>query len=158
MAVEPVLRRSAEMVRPLIQEKGHRLVIQVPDDLPPVLAQQRGLVQIVVNLLSNAAKYTPAGGEIVLRAVAAGPGTIRVEVEDNGIGISPEDQQHLFTYWYQVGGKHEHNMQGAGIGLALTRTLVDRFAGALEVQSEKDSGSTFAVTLAAQRQQDNKEI
>ena len=149
VAVGPAVMQAVELNRHLVEERGHGLELELGDELPEVRCSPRGLLQILVNLLSNAAKYTPRGGRIVLRALAGDGQTVRIEVQDNGIGIAPEDQEHLFVYWKQVGGKHEHNMQGAGIGLALCRALVQRADGSIAVRSAPGQGSTFTVTLPA---------
>jgi signal transduction histidine kinase len=94
-----------------------------------------------MNLISNAAKFTPVGGAVVLEARAAASGG------HTGIGIALEDQKKLFVYFEQVGGKHAHHMKGSGVGLALTRALVERQGGTITVRSTLGSGSAFDVHL-----------
>lgn len=145
--LDRVVHEAVSMVRSLADEKAHTVDVALDGDLPPVLADRRAVVQILVNLLSNAIKFTPARGRIAVRAGAAGHEWVRVEVEDDGVGIDPGDQVRLFNYFEQLGAKHAHNMKGSGIGLALTRSLVDKLGGSIEVESEAGAGSTFSFTV-----------
>jgi signal transduction histidine kinase len=133
------------MVKPLIDERTHSLHIKVPEAMPRVLCDGRALVQVLVNLLSNAAKYTDRGGQITL-GIASNGGTASFDVHDTGVGITPEDQAELFTYFTQVGAKHRHHMTGSGVGLALTRCLVERMGGQIAVVSAQGRGSSFKVS------------
>jgi PAS domain S-box-containing protein len=137
---------ALSMVAPLIVERGHALETRLDDGLAPTRCEPRAMVQILVNLLSNAAKYTPPGGQIRLRARESGLHTC-IEVADTGIGIADADLPHLFDYFTQVGAKHQHHMQGSGVGLALTKELVDHMGGRLEVSSQVDRGSVFRVRI-----------
>ena len=146
LRLRPVIDEAVSLLRPLIQERGLELALEIPDDLPLVTANQRAVAQILINLISNAAKFTPAGGHVTLGAVAH-DSRVHVSVRDTGIGIAPEDQAKLFTYFEQVGGKHAHHMKGSGVGLALTRALVERQGGAISVRSAPGGGSTFKFDL-----------
>lgn len=136
------------MIQPLANERAQELVTDVPADLPPCIGERRALVQVLVNLLTNAAKFTPAGGRLEVRAHADATG-ICLRVIDTGIGIAPEDQDRLFQYFEQLGAKHQHNMKGSGVGLALTRALVEKMGGTIGVSSALGAGSTFEVHLRA---------
>jgi signal transduction histidine kinase len=142
----PVLQEGVEMVRPMIEERRHCVEVRVPEDLPLVRADRRALVQILVNLVSNAAKFTPPSGRITVSA-AADASLVRVDVEDTGVGIEAANQARLFTYFEQLGGKHSHDMKGSGIGLALTRALVEKLGGTIGVDSALGRGSRFSFTL-----------
>jgi signal transduction histidine kinase len=142
----PVLAEAITLVRPLIDERQHEVTTVLEPDLPEVLADRRAVVQILVNLLSNAVKYTPNGGKIAVHA-RAGADLIVVAVEDNGVGIPAEDHAKLFTYFEQLGAKHEAGMRGSGIGLALTRALVERLGGHIRVNSAPGIGSTFEFSI-----------
>jgi PAS domain S-box-containing protein len=147
LAVRPLLEEAVSLVHPVIAERKHTVAIDVLD-APRVRCDQRALLQVLVNLITNAAKFTPPGGSIQVRA-AATPGAVRIEVADNGVGISAEDQGKLFEYFSQVGSKHVHRMKGSGVGLALTKALVERLGGAIDVVSAPGAGSTFRFTVAA---------
>jgi signal transduction histidine kinase len=144
----PIIEQSVALVRPLVHEKQLELGVHVPDALPRVVGDRRSIVQILVNLLSNAGKFTAPGGtlDLTVRLVA---GWVEIAVRDTGCGIAPEDQARLFVYFEQLGGKNAARMKGSGVGLALTRSLVEKQGGAISVESEVGKGSTFRVRLGA---------
>jgi PAS domain S-box-containing protein len=145
----PLVRDALRMIRALAAERGQALVEAVPDELPEVVVDARALVQIVTNLVTNAIKYTSSGGRIELRARAAG-GLVVVEVEDDGAGIAAEDQARIFEYFSQVDERVPHRLRGSGLGLALTRALVERLGGTIALDSAPGRGSIFRFTLPAQ--------
>jgi PAS domain S-box-containing protein len=142
-----VLEEAVSLVRPVIEERKHAVTVEVLG-APRVEADRRALLQILVNLITNAAKFTAPGGTLAVRAVEQAP-SVRIEVQDNGVGIAPEDQGKLFEYFSQVGAKHAHGMKGSGVGLALTKALVLRLGGSIAVESAKGRGSTFHFTIPA---------
>ena len=144
----PIIDETIGLVRSLIDEKALALTIDISPNLPLIVAERRAVVQILINLISNAAKFTPAGGSVAVHARVASS-HVHVSVQDSGIGIAPEDQEKLFKYFEQVGAKHAHQMKGSGVGLALTRALVERQGGAITVRSAVGVGSTFAFHLPA---------
>jgi len=144
----PLVRDSLRVIRALAAERGQALVESVPEELPEVVVDARALVQIVTNLVTNAIKYTSSGGRIELRARAAGAQVV-VEVEDDGAGIAPEDQSRIFEYFSQVDERVPHRLRGSGLGLALTRALVERQGGAIALDSKPGRGSIFRFTLPA---------
>jgi PAS domain S-box-containing protein len=146
VSIDAVVAEALEMVKPLVEEKRHAVAVSVDPALPAALADRRAVVQILVNLLANAAKFTPESGRIEVAARVVEQAVV-VAVQDSGVGIRPEDQPKLFTYFEQLGAKHEHHMQGSGIGLALTRALVERLGGAIHVRSAPGTGSTFEFSI-----------
>jgi len=98
--------------------------------------------QVLVNLLSNAVKFTPDGGSVDLRARQEGDDLL-LEVEDSGIGMTPEEKERIFDEFYQVDGSYSRNYEGTGLGLALVRRMLDLHEGTISVESIKDRGSTF---------------
>ncbi|MGF7155664.1 hybrid sensor histidine kinase/response regulator [Novosphingobium gossypii] len=142
-----VVASAVEGSRHGIEAAGHRLTIDLPD-VPIVLdADHTRLAQVLANLLNNAAKYTPEGGNIALSARVAG-NTLELRVADDGLGIPPEKQPHVFDMFMQV-EDHRRNAQGGlGIGLALVRQLVELHGGTIGVESAGiGQGCTFTVTL-----------
>jgi signal transduction histidine kinase len=135
-------------LRPRLEEKSQSLTLDLPDDLPPLRADPNRLVQVLTNLLSNAWKYTPAGGQITVRANAEGD-CVRVAVQDNGLGISPEDQAKLFSQFFRSEDARVREQSGWGLGLNVTRHLVELMGGSIGVESALDAGSTFWFTLPA---------
>jgi signal transduction histidine kinase len=104
------------------------------------------LVQVLTNLVSNAWKYTPEGGEITIRAYPSEE-SIRVEVIDNGLGISPEDQAKLFTQFFRSESPEVREQVGWGLGLNVTKKLVEFMDGEIGFSSELNQGSTFWFSL-----------
>lgn len=121
------------------------LIVAV-DPLPQVVADRQKLTQVVINLVSNAVKFTPAGGTVTLSARPDGD-HVRIAVADTGIGISDADQQKLFQPFTQVDSSLSRRHEGTGLGLALTRRLVELHGGTISVQSTLGQGSTFIVSL-----------
>ena len=147
-----LLEQALEQVRPAIQAKGHALRVHAPADPLPLQADPRRLVQAIANLLSNAAKFTPAGGCIDVElgresSVWAEP-ALRLVVRDNGIGIDPTMQPRIFELFSQGSRSLERSEGGLGIGLALVRAIVSGHGGRVEVDSAGDGqGSSFTLFL-----------
>ncbi|MGH2454893.1 MAG: response regulator [Candidatus Limnocylindria bacterium] len=135
-----------EGVRPLAQRRGQSLAADLPQ---PTLvhADRSRLRQILYNLLSNAIKYTPDGGSVRVEAAHDGE-QVALSVADTGVGIAPEDQERIFDEFSQVGDV-EARQGGTGLGLALTRRLVEAHGGSIELVSAPGRGSTFTVRLPA---------
>jgi PAS domain S-box-containing protein len=142
----PLTRDALRVIRALAAERGQALVENVPDDLPEVVVDARAFVQIVTNLVTNAIKYTSSGGRIELRARVQETHVV-VEVEDDGAGIAPEDQVRIFEYFSQVDERVPHRLRGSGLGLALTRALVERLGGTISLDSKPGRGSIFRFTV-----------
>jgi PAS domain S-box-containing protein len=155
-AVEHALEQVREMVAPLADKKRLALELVLPDTLPPVHADEAKLKQILFNLLSNAIKFTPEGGRVTMSAVSM-PGTgngsphahgeVQIAVSDTGIGIAPENLDRIFKEFEQVGADSNRHSQGTGLGLALTRKLVELHGGRVSVESRPGEGSVFRFTL-----------
>ncbi|MDB6076612.1 MAG: hybrid sensor histidine kinase/response regulator, partial [Akkermansiaceae bacterium] len=145
MELAPVLEAAVEAARPMIEARKHLLEFApVPQGLV-LEADRHRLAQIVSNLLSNAAKYTPPGGRIGLAVKVQGGEIARIEVSDDGEGISAEDQVRIFGMFEQIDPKRQ---DGLGIGLTLVKNLVELHGGTISVTSAGPGrGSVFAVTL-----------
>jgi signal transduction histidine kinase len=147
MNLRNVLAASAEASRATIDAHGHTLVIVPPEEDLNVEGDFDRLTQVFSNLLSNAAKYTNAGGTIELRSGREGAAAV-VSVADSGIGISPSDLSGVFEMFSQVRSHRGHAEGGLGIGLSLVRQLVEMHGGSVQVESPGDGGgSTFSVRL-----------
>nr|WP_279382467.1 hybrid sensor histidine kinase/response regulator [Acanthopleuribacter pedis] len=140
-----IAERVCALAEPLAQEKSLDLIVSIPDDLPPVLADRNRLQQILVNLLGNAVKYTETG-DIRLDARLAGA-SLMVSVTDTGIGIPPQLQRTIFQSFEQIDGTAKRLRGGAGLGLSITRKLVEMHGGQIMVASELGAGSTFRFDL-----------
>jgi len=144
---------TAEMIetmRPLAVQRSIKLGADLPAALPPVNAERAKLRRVFVNLLSNAIKFTPQGGEIIINAAPLADGrTVRVNVSDTGIGIAPEDLARLFDKYEQTSNRPTGKEKGTGLGLYITRQLVELHGGEITVESQVGNGSTFSFTLPA---------
>jgi signal transduction histidine kinase len=136
----------------LVKERAQRAGVKLEVDLSscPVsfVADERKFKQVLLNLLSNAVKFTEEGGTIQLRAVAVG-GVVEFAVTDTGIGITPSDQVRIFEAFRQAEGDYARKAEGTGLGLTLSRRIVELHGGRLWVESEIDQGSTFTFSLPA---------
>ncbi|HET9387765.1 MAG TPA: ATP-binding protein [Gemmatimonadales bacterium] len=143
-----LLAEAAGSVHAQAQQHGHALVVSPPPNDLRVQADRGRVRQILLNLLSNAIKFTPDGGRITLAAGAVnGEAEARIAVTDTGIGIAPEDQPRLFKEFSQLDASASRKYEGTGLGLALSRRLVELQGGAIGVESEIGKGSTFWFTL-----------
>jgi PAS domain S-box-containing protein len=147
-----VVARSVEAVRPALEEKGHRLEVVVPPERVTLEADAARLEQVLGNLLTNAARYTPPGGRIRLEAAREGD-TAVVRVTDNGIGIRAEMLPQLFEMFQQADRVPGRVSEGLGLGLTLVRTLVQMHGGTVTAASPGlGQGSEFVVRLPARRE------
>jgi PAS domain S-box-containing protein len=144
-----VVGDAIESARPLLEASAHKLTVKLPPRPIHLDADPTRLSQILLNLLNNAAKYTPRGGHIRLAAERNGSEVV-ITVRDNGIGIAPEHLPHVFEMFSQVTPALERSEGGLGIGLALVRGLLDLHGGSIEAHSEGSGrGSEFTVRLPA---------
>ena len=120
---------------------------QVPPDLPTVLADRDRLVQVVINLVDNAIKYTPEGGRVTVKAEARADGQVAVDVVDTGIGIPPIDLPRITERFYRVDKARSRELGGTGLGLAIVKHLVVAHGGQLRIESEPGRGTTVRVTV-----------
>jgi PAS domain S-box-containing protein len=145
--VKQVIADAVEQTRPLMEAKRHRLVVELAFDAAQVLGDHKRLVQVLSNLLGNAAKYTPAEGRIEVR-MGATASQVVLEVADNGVGIAPELQERIFDLFAQADRSPDRSQGGLGIGLALVKSLVELHGGSVACRSGgPGQGSRFVVTL-----------
>jgi sigma-B regulation protein RsbU (phosphoserine phosphatase) len=141
-----VVAQAVQTHRALFDAKGVALTPPAPDGAVRVLADRDKIIQVLTNLLSNAAKFTPAGGRVWVRTIREGREAV-VEVEDTGIGIPREHQGAIFERFRQVGETLTAKPEGAGLGLPISREIVQHHGGSLTVASEPGRGSRFRMTL-----------
>ncbi len=153
LELSEVTGRAIEMVSPLLDAKAHELVVDVPTEGLVVDADPARLAQVVANLLTNAAKYTPEGGRIVVAGMRRGE-RIALCVQDNGIGISKEMLPHIFDMFAQERQALDRAQGGLGLGLAIVKSIVSLHHGTVTARSEGHArGSEFVVELPAFREE-----
>jgi signal transduction histidine kinase/DNA-binding response OmpR family regulator/HAMP domain-containing protein len=140
-----VVEEVAELMRPRVEEKRQRLVIQIDERRPPALADPVRVRQIVTNLLTNAHLYTAENGTITLRLEGDAHAT-RIAVVDNGRGMSAEDTRRIFDRFYRSATDERRN-PGTGLGLSIVKSLVELHGGVVDVRSELGAGTTFEISL-----------
>ena len=145
-ALGELLRRVAASFAPAIEAKSQRLVVELPDDLPTLELDPELLERAVGNLLDNANKYTPAGGEIRLSASVA-RGAVKIIVADNGIGIPAADMPRIFERFYRVDKSRSREMGGTGLGLSIVKHIVQLHRGEVSVTSTPGQRSVFTISL-----------
>jgi signal transduction histidine kinase len=160
MSVEQAVEDVLRTIRGQIEAKQQALGVDIPPDLPLVRADRDRFLQILTNLVSNAHRYTPEGGSIAVRAQpwsdgqdpAAQEAFVLCSVSDTGIGISPADQERLFTKYFRADDPTVQRVAGTGLGLVITKSLVELHGGEIWVESELGKGSTFAFTVPVVQQ------
>jgi signal transduction histidine kinase len=145
--VEIMLEECVAEMRPAAGAKGIDMRIQAEPDLR-AWADPRRLRQVLLNLLSNAIKFTPQGGGITIEARQAGD-SVELVVTDSGIGIEPEHLEMIFDEFTQIDSRLSREAPGSGLGLPLSRSLVEIMGGSISVESSPGAGSSFTVRLPA---------
>ena len=141
----PLLQRIANEEMSVALHNKQSLNVELPSSLPTVWADEVRFRQVVLNLMNNALKFTPAGGKITLRAKPDSANLI-VEVQDTGRGISQEEQEQLFEPYHRL-ERDKDRLSGLGLGLSLSKKLVELHGGQIWVKSQKDKGSTFGFSI-----------
>jgi signal transduction histidine kinase len=148
--VPAALDNALTLVRERAQRHGIGLQLQVAPEVGEMRADERKFKQILLNLLTNAVKFTPDGGKVQVRARWRDGDGLEVAVSDTGIGIAKDDQAAVFEEFRQVGRHYTNKQEGTGLGLALTKRFVELHGGTLTLESELGKGSTFTFTLPSQ--------
>jgi len=146
VAMSKVIDSLRSTMMPILARKKQSLDIEIEDGLPPVHADEAKVRQVLLNLLSNSAKFTPDGGKLRVEAVRNG-NRCQVSVVDNGIGIKQKYQKRIFEAFYRVDNPLTEEKGGTGLGLALARQIVEQHGGQIWVESEYGKGSRFTFTL-----------
>src|SRR6266851_1892176 len=147
-----VIEDTVAATSQLFREREVRLETRLPERVPKVVADLDRIVQVVVNLLSNAVKFVESGRGRVEVAVLEDGEFVRVDVRDNGSGISLEDQKIVFDKFRQAGDAVTGKPQGSGLGLHISRRIIERFGGRMWVESEPGEGACFSFTLPSVRE------
>ena len=134
-------------------ERSHTFTLDIPAPLPFIEADKERIEQVLVNIISNALKYTPVGGKISLEAYSEGTETVVLRVRDNGIGIPEQDIPRLFERFYRVEKARSSETGGTGLGLAIAKEIVSAHNGRISVESRQGEGTTVTVVLPLERVQ-----
>ena len=145
-SLREALERGVVMVRERAMRNGVELALELDPQVDLVEGDEPAVQQVVFNLLSNAVKFTPSGGRVDV-STAKENGEVRIAVRDTGPGISPDDQARIFEEFQQARDTNRERPEGTGLGLALSRSLVELHGGRIWVECEPGKGSTFTFTL-----------
>jgi signal transduction histidine kinase len=146
-----VIKACLRLMREHAANAGVRLNVKIIGELPFLHADRRKLKQILINLLSNAVKFTPRGGSVTVKAVNEPARTVAIAVTDTGIGMATEDIPRAMTAYVQANGMSRRKDEGTGLGLPLTKALVELHGGSLDLRSELGVGTTAIVRIPAER-------
>jgi signal transduction histidine kinase len=154
VSVKKVTLSSLVSVEPLLVDRVLEVEHAIPSDLCPVLADEVRIKEVLINLLDNAIKFTPDHGRIMIEAAMVTPpgkdaGRVEILVRDSGIGIPPEHHKTIFGQFFQLHEPKGSDYQGVGLGLYISRKLIELHGGSILVQSEPGRGSTFSFRLPA---------
>lgn len=141
------MRRVCEILQTEAIAHGHSLTYECDSNLPLITGDRERLEQVIINIASNAVKYTPENGRIEMRAACYGDDRVRITVRDNGIGIPSEDIPHLFERFYRVEKSRTSETGGTGLGLSIAKEIIDAHGGRINVQSKVGRGTLFTIIL-----------
>jgi two-component system sensor histidine kinase VicK len=129
------------------KKHAHTMLLDMDEDLPEITGDRERIEQVLINILSNAVKYTPDGGKISMR-VHYNEGYIHISVTDNGIGIPKSDLQRVFERFYRVDKARSREKGGTGLGLAIAREIIEYHGGNISISSVFNHGTTVKLSLA----------
>lgn len=146
--IKDIMQNVIDTFKNLMNQKDMKLEVDLGDSLPLVAADSERVGQVAMNIVSNAVKYTPAGGKVTIKIKEnKGKGEVIVSVSDTGIGISKEDQISLFTKFYRVDSTLTQEVGGSGLGLSICKTIIELHGGNIWVESNVGEGSTFSFSV-----------
>jgi PAS domain S-box-containing protein len=140
------LQKAIEMMQPQAQDKNITLQVTMQDHLPLMNGNKSSMEAMCINLIMNAIKYTPSGGQVNIDLSKNGQ-CIQLKVSDNGIGIEEKDIPHIFNKFYRERSERTKHISGTGLGLSIVKGVVDAHSGSINVESEVEKGTTFTVLL-----------
>lgn len=129
------------------ENRGNELTLQMCEQLPEMTGDRERLEQVLINVISNAVKYTPAGGQIKITAKMSDSTHVTIQIEDTGMGVPQEDIPRLFERFYRVDKARSRDKGGSGLGLAIAKDMVKAHKGTINLQSEVDVGTTVTIVL-----------
>ena len=141
-----IVETSVSRLEGAARDKGLALNLQIPEDLSPILVDRQRFTQILTNLIDNAVKFTETG-RVDVRLLCEGSRALAVEVEDTGVGIPEDALPYIFEAYERTHVPHTKKVEGAGLGLAISKSLAEMMGYTLEVESDRGAGSIFRVVL-----------
>jgi len=147
--VSSVLKETADLISVLAADKNVALTLDCPESLPMIRVDAQQISQVIINLVSNAIKYTPSGGHVVCSARSPQQGTVQINIQDNGAGISEDQIKRMFEPFERGGDAVTAREQGTGLGLTLAKRLTEMNGGSISLSSERNVGTSVTVTFAA---------
>ena len=136
----------------------HKLVLQADEEIPRITADKDRIDQVIVNIISNAIKYTPDGGTIVVGSSMADKNNVLVRIMDNGLGIPEKDLPRIFERFYRVEKARTSDTGGTGLGLAIAKELIEAHGGSIKIQSKLNVGTMVDITLPVRTKLENEPI
>jgi signal transduction histidine kinase len=149
VSLSDVVKEAVQAQTHTIEGKGQTVTTTLPDNLPPVYGDRARLIQVVSNVISNAAQYTLGAGVIAITAEALPQAEIHVTVQDNGIGIVENEQSHIFEKFFRASDEETRQIPGNGLALHLSRQLIELHHGRIWFESKRGAGTTFHIVLPA---------
>jgi PAS domain S-box-containing protein len=149
--VTALCKHCVHMISERAQRSGLKLKVELAENLPALNADERRITQVLLNLATNAVKFTPSGGTVTLSAEVESSGNLVMSVADSGIGISEKDLERVFEPFVQVNRSAHPQQEGAGLGLSICKNLIELHQGRIEVSSKPQRGTTVRVILPATR-------
>jgi signal transduction histidine kinase len=146
-SIAQLCQASLNFVKYQASNKNIQLKMRIADNLPEVFLDDRRIRQALIHLLNNAIKFTPPSGEVTLTVNTTTKSRIQIAVSDTGIGISPENMSKIFLPFVQIDGNLNRQYEGAGLGLALVKQIIESHGGKVSVNSEVGVGSCFSIDL-----------
>jgi HD-GYP domain-containing protein (c-di-GMP phosphodiesterase class II)/anti-sigma regulatory factor (Ser/Thr protein kinase) len=146
LVVREIVEEVANSLKPKLDEKNIKLEMKLPDDLPRIDADRDLAIQVFINLIANAVKYSPQGTTVRVRGKETAV-NVELVIEDEGIGIPPASVEKIFERYYRVKSERSRMDDGIGLGLAIVKNIIDRHGGTIRVESVENVGSKFIVTL-----------
>ncbi len=147
-----VIDEVVTLTKTQVSEKNQTLTVDIPEQLPKSWCDRGRFAQIVTNLISNANKYSPQGARILVQAIRTGD-MIQVKVQDNGYGMTPEDQKSLFSKFFRSGDEKVREAPGTGLGMSITKNLIELQGGTIWLESEYRKGTTVYFTVPVMREE-----
>jgi Signal transduction histidine kinase len=146
--IDHQIEQALDQLHFLAEEKKLALTFEKPaEPLPAVLADTDRITEVLINLIGNAIKYTPQGAVTVKTLLDLHGKFVKIEISDTGLGMSKQEQAHLFEKFYRISSPQTTGIMGTGLGLYITKSMVEKMGGSIDVESVPGKGSTFSFIL-----------